>query len=62
MKDHTFIPVPEDKKAVFDYRSIIENRIKEVPDVPMFSFTDNESGERREVLPDAYLNTIDNLG
>ena len=62
MKDHTFIPIPEDKKAVYDYRSVIENRIKEVPDVPMFSFTDNESGEKREVLPDAYLKTIDSLG
>ena len=45
MKDHTYIPVPENGKVVFDYRSVIENRIKEVPDVPMFSFADNETGE-----------------
>ncbi len=62
MKDHTFIPVPENKKTAFDYRTVILNRIKEVPEVPMFSFTENENGQKREVFPDAFLHTIDNLG
>ena len=61
MKTYTSIPEP-DKGIIFKYRSVIEKRIEEVPDVPLFVMNDHKAGTSREVLPAEFLRSMELFG
>lgn len=61
MKDYTKIPAPT-KELVTTYRGLIEKSISEAPDVPLFSLLNYKTNEKRTVLPDEFLRSVELLG